>query len=83
MQRFKLMFFVVVQSPSRARLCDPMNCSTPGLPEPHHLPEYAQVHVHCVGGAIQPSLLPTPSSPFALDLSPASGTFPISCDLAL
>ena len=32
-------------------LCDPMDCSTPGLPVPHHLPEFAQVHVHCVDGA--------------------------------
>ena len=27
--------------------CNPMDCSTPGLPVPHHLPEFAQVHVHC------------------------------------
>ena len=27
-------------------LCDPMDCSTPGFPVPHHLPEFAQVHVH-------------------------------------
>ena len=42
-------------------LCDPMDCSTPGLP--HHSPEFAQVHVHCIGNAIQPShpLLPLPS----------------------
>ena len=36
-------------------LCDPMDCSTPGLPCPHHLPEFAQVHVHCIGDAIQHS----------------------------
>ena len=36
-------------------LCDPMDCSTPHLPVPHHLQELAQVHVHCVGDAIQPS----------------------------
>ena len=36
-------------------LCDPMNCSTPSLPVPHHLPEFAQVHVHCIGDAVQPS----------------------------
>ena len=29
-------------------LCDPMGCSTPGFPVPHHLPKYAQVHVHCM-----------------------------------
>ena len=27
----------------------------PGLPFPHHLPNFAQVHVHCMGEAIQPS----------------------------
>ena len=29
-------------------LCDPMDCSTPGLPVYHHLPEFAQTHVHQV-----------------------------------
>ena len=36
-------------------LCDPMNCSTPGLPVRHQLPEYIQTHVHQVSDAIQPS----------------------------
>ena len=36
-------------------LCDPMNCSTPGLPVHHELPEFTQTHVHQVGDAIQPS----------------------------
>ena len=36
-------------------LCDPMDCSMPGLPVHHQLPEIAQTHVHRVGGAIQPS----------------------------
>ena len=36
-------------------LCDPMDCSTPGLPVPHQLPELTQIHVHRVGDAIQPS----------------------------
>ena len=30
-------------------LCSPMDCSMPGFPVPHHLPEFAQVHVHCIG----------------------------------
>ena len=49
-------------------LCDPMDCSTPGLPVHHQLPEFSQTLVHWVGDAIQPShpLLP-PSSP-ALNL---------------
>ena len=30
-------------------LCDPMNCSTPGLPVHHQLPEFTQTHFHQVG----------------------------------
>ena len=45
-------------------LCDPMNCSTPGLPVHHQLPEFTQTHVHWVGDAIQPSHpLSSPSPP--------------------
>ena len=36
-------------------LCDPMNCSTPGLPVHHQFLEFTQTHVHRVGDAIQPS----------------------------
>ena len=36
-------------------LCDPMDCSTPGLPVHHQLLEFTQTHVHWVGYAIQPS----------------------------
>ena len=36
-------------------LCDPMNCSMPGLPVHHHLLESIQTHVHRVGDAIEPS----------------------------
>ena len=32
-------------------LCDPLDCSMPGLPVLHHLPELAQTHVHCTGDA--------------------------------
>ena len=45
-------------------LCDPMDCSTPGHPVHHQLPEFNQTHVHWVGDVIQPSHpLSTPSSP--------------------
>ena len=45
-------------------LCDPMNCSTPGLPVHHQFREFTQTHVHRVGDAIQPSLpLSFPSPP--------------------
>ena len=40
--------------------CDPMDWSMPGLLFPHHLPKFAQVHVHCIGDAIQPSHPQTP-----------------------
>ena len=40
---------------SSPNLCDPMDCSTPGFPVLHHLPECAQTHVHRVSDAIQPS----------------------------
>ena len=33
-------------TPSCPTLCDPMNCSTPGLPVRHQLPEFTQTHVH-------------------------------------
>ena len=50
-------------------LCDPMNCSTPGFPVHHQLPELTQIHVHQVSDAIQPSHpLSSPSSP-AFNLS--------------
>ena len=38
-------------------LCNPMDCSTPGLPVHHQLPEFTQTHVHWVSDAIQPSHL--------------------------
>ena len=61
----RVKYVVVVQSPSPVRLCDPMDCSMPGLPVPHHLPEFSQVHVHRIGAAVQLShplrpLLPLP-----------------------
>ena len=40
---------------SPVRLCNPMDCSTPGFPVHHQLPEFAQTHVHGVGDAIQPN----------------------------
>ena len=45
-------------------VCNPMDCSTLGLPVHHQLLELAQTHVHRVGDAIQPSHpLSTPSPP--------------------
>ena len=57
-------------------LWDPMECSTPGLPVPHHFPEFAEVHhVHCIGDAIQTSHPLLPPSPFAFSLSQHQGLF--------
>ena len=50
-------------------LCNPMNCSTPGLPVHHKLPESTQTHVHRVSDAIQPSHPLLSPSPPALNLS--------------
>ena len=41
----------------------------PSLPVPHHLPKFAQVHVHCIGDGIQPSLLLPSVFPSIRDLS--------------
>ena len=55
----------------------PMNCSTPGLPVHHQLPEFNQSHLHWVGDAIQPSHpLSSPSPTF--NLSQQKAIFPES-----
>ena len=46
-------------------LCDPMNCSMPGLPVHHQLLEFTQTHVHWVSDAIQPSHPLSSPSPLA------------------
>ena len=56
-------------------LCDPMNCSTSGLPVHHQLPEFTQTHVHWVGDAIQPSHPLSSPSPPAFSLSHHQGLF--------
>ena len=56
-------------------LCDPMDCSTPGLPVHHQLLEVAQIHIHQFGDAIQPfNSLSSPSPP-AFKLSHHQGLF--------
>ena len=69
----KIQFSSVAQS--CPTLCDPMNCSTPGLPVHHQLLEFTQTHVHWVGDAIQPSHPPSSPSPPALNLSQHQGLF--------
>ena len=56
-------------------LCNPMNCSTPGLPVHHQLPEFNQTHVHRVGDAIQPFHPPSSPSPPVFNLSQHQGLF--------
>ena len=60
-------------------LCSPRDCSTPGFPVLHYLSEFAQIHIHWVGDAIQPSH-PLLSVTFSscLQYFPASGSFPMS-----
>ena len=58
-------------------LCDPMDCSTPGLPVRQYLPKFAQTHVYWVNDAIQPSHPVVPISS-CLQSLPASGSFPVS-----
>ena len=50
-------------------LCDPMDHSMPGLPVPHQLPEFTQIHIHRVSDAIQPSHPLSSLSPPAFNLS--------------
>ena len=70
---------IIIQFSSIAQLCltlfDPMNCSRPGLPVHHQLPEFTQTHVHRVGDAIQPSHPLSSPSPPAFNLSQHQGLF--------
>ena len=56
-------------------LCNFMNCSTPGLPVHHQLPEFMQTHVHWVSDAIQPSHPLSSPSPPAPNPSQHQGLF--------
>ena len=56
-------------------LCNPMDCSTPGFPVYHQLPDLAQTHVHWVSDAIQWSHPLSSPSPPAFNLSQHQGLF--------
>ena len=56
-------------------LCNPMDCSMPGFPVHHQLPELAQTHVHRVGDAIQPSHPLSSPFPPAFNLSQHQSLF--------
>ena len=68
-----------VQFSSVAQSCptlsNPINCSMPGLPVHHQLPEFTQTHVHWVGDAIQPSHPLSSPSPPAPNPSQHQGPF--------
>ena len=67
--------FSSIQSISHVWLCDPMDCSTPGLPVHHQLPEFTHTHVHWVSDATQPSHPVSFPSPPAFNLSQHQGLF--------
>ena len=68
-------YVYIVQSLSRVRLCNPMECSMPGFCVLHHLPKCAQTHIYWVSDAIQLSNPVLPPSPPALNLSQRQGLF--------
>ena len=82
---FPLMFYLYcmyfykgissVQSLSRVRLCDPMDCSMPGFPVHHQFPELTQTHLHWLGDTIQPSHPLSSPSPPTLNLFRHQGLF--------
>ena len=73
-----------VQFSSDAQLCptpfNPMDCSTPGFPVHHQLPQLAQIHVYQVGDAIQQSPLSSPSPP-AFNLPQHQNLFHLVCSV--
>ena len=66
---------VQFSSVSHVWLCNTMDCSMPGLPVHHQLPEFNQTHVHWVCDAIQPSHPLSSPSPPAFNLSHHEGLF--------
>ena len=78
----KSVIFVVVMffqfsscAQSCPTLCNPMDCSTPGFPVHHQLPEFTQIHIHWIRDAIQPSHPLLSPSPPDLNLSQHHGLF--------
>ena len=76
--------FSSIQSLSHVWLCDPMNCSTPGLPVHPQLPEFTQTHVHRICDAIQPSHplsspFPPAPNPSRLFMSPWTVAHQLLC----
>ena len=76
-EAFKSIYSVQFSSVTQSclTLCDPVNCSMPGLPVHHQLPEFTQTHIRRVSDAISSSVVPFSSCPQSL---PASEPFPVS-----
>ena len=72
---YKLIFSSVQVAQSCPTLCNLMDCSTPGFPVHHQLPELTQTHVHWVSDVIQPSHPLSSPSPPAFNLSQHRGLF--------
>ena len=72
-QSHSIQFHSVAQS--CPTLCNPMDCSMPGLPVHCQLLEFTQTHVHKVGDAIQPFHPLSSPSPPAFNLSQHRGLF--------
>ena len=72
--RFSSVQFISVTQ-SCPTLCNPMDCSTPGLPVHHQLPELTQIHVHLFGDAIQSSHPLSSPSPPTFSLFQHQGVF--------
>ena len=60
---------------SNSLQCNPMDCSMPGFPVRHQLPEFAQIHVHQVSDAMQPSHPLSFPSPPTFNLPQHQGLF--------
>ena len=73
--KYSIEYSVSSVAQSCLTLCDPMDCSTPGFPVHHQLPELAQTRVCWAGNATQPSYLLLSPSPPAFDWFPTIRVF--------
>ena len=73
--RFEIQFHFSSVAQSCPSVCNPKDCSTPGLPVHHHLLEFTQIHVHWVGDAIQSSHPLSSPSPPTFNLSQHQGLY--------
>ena len=74
-QNLRTVLFSSVQLLGCVQLCDPTDCSTPGLPVHRQFPELTQTHVHRVGDVIQTSYPLSSPSPPAFNLAQHQSLF--------